>query len=259
MSLDLLHLFAPRRRAGTFPLRVYLLGEVEFERVLALQQVLLRQVAADRDGACLIVCEHPPIITVGRQGGLDQIDIDLGELRHRGWRLRWVNRGGGCLLHLPGQFAIYPIVALDRLRLGLQDYLDRLHRILIAVLDDFTVSARRRLESPGVWVEGRMVAGVGVAVRDWVSYYGAFLNVAPELSAFRCIRTGRPEDGPMTSLVRERHGPLRPALVRERLLEHFCDAFDCERTALFFNHPMLDRVAAGNGCGLRQQPRTSIF
>jgi lipoyl(octanoyl) transferase len=258
MSVDLLDLFAPRRRAGTFPLRVYLLGEVEFDRVLALQQVLLHQVAADRDSLCLILCEHPPIITVGRQGGLEQIDIDRDELHHRGWHLRWVNRGGGCMLHLPGQLAIYPIIALDHLQIGLQDYLDRLHRILISVLEDFTVSATRRLESPGVWVEGRMVAGVGVAVRDWVSYYGAFLNVAPDLAAFRRIHTGDAEDGPMTSLVRERHGPLRPALVRERVLEHFCGAFDCERTALFFNHPMLDRAAVGAGCGIRQR-RTPIF
>jgi lipoyl(octanoyl) transferase len=258
MSLDLLDLFATRRRAGTFPLRIYLLGEVDFNRALVLQYALLRQVAADREGICLVLCEHPPIITIGRQGTPGHVDIDRDELCHRGWRLRWVNRGGGCMLHVPGQLAIYPIVPLDRLRIGLQDYLDRLHRILISVLDDFTVIASRRPGTPGVWVERRMVAGVGVAVRDWVSYYGAVLNINPDLSAFRRIHTDHLGDEPMTSLVRERHGPLRPALVRERLLDHFCEAFDCERTALFFNHPLLARAAVGPGLAA-WQPRTSIF
>jgi lipoyl(octanoyl) transferase len=103
-----------------------------------------------------------------------------------------------------------------------------------------------------------MVAGVGVAVRDWVTYFGATLNIQPDLSPFRRVQTGQPGDQPMTSLVRERHGPLRPALVRERLLEHFCDAFDCERTALFFHHPLLEKTAAEAGRGVCQT-RTSLF
>ena len=55
--------------------------------------------------------------------------------------MRWVNRGGGCLLHLPGQMAIYPVLPLDRLGLGLQAYLDRLRQVLADVLDDFGVAA----------------------------------------------------------------------------------------------------------------------
>ena len=72
-------------------------------------------VAGDRDSACLILCEHPPLITVGRQGSRGHIRFDTEELFVRGWPVRWVNRGGGCLLHLPGQLAIYPILPLARL------------------------------------------------------------------------------------------------------------------------------------------------
>jgi lipoate-protein ligase B len=92
-------------------------------------------------------------------------------------------------------------------------------------------------------VGNRLLAGVGVAVRDWVAYFGVALNVHPDLAPFRLIRNGGWEDGPMTSLERERHGPLRPALVRERLLEHFSAAFGFGRTALFFAHPLVRRPA----------------
>src|SRR4051812_43090928 len=103
MSLDL----PPRLESGTAAaLRVYLLGLVEFEAVLAVQRALVYQVAGERDTAGLVLCEHPPLITVGRHGSPAHIRCGPEELRARRWRVRWVNRGGGCLLHLPGQLAV---------------------------------------------------------------------------------------------------------------------------------------------------------
>src|SRR5712691_2702948 len=75
-------------------LQVYLLGLVEFESALVLQRRLAYQVAGDRDGAVLFLCEHPPLITVGRQGSRAHILCEPEELRARQWRVRWVNRGG---------------------------------------------------------------------------------------------------------------------------------------------------------------------
>jgi lipoyl(octanoyl) transferase len=224
-------------------LQGYLLGLVDFEAALALQRALHYEVTGDRRRAALVLCEHPPLITVGRHGSWTEILCEPQELRARGWPIRWVNRGGGCLLHVPGQLAVYPVLALDRLGLGVQVYLDRLQAVLAAVLDDFQVQGTTRPGSPGVWVGARLIAGVGVAVRDWVSYYGAWLNVNPDLELFRCVRCGATADGPMTSLERERRGPLRPALVRERLLEHFADRFGFAHTALFSGHPSLGRKA----------------
>jgi lipoyl(octanoyl) transferase len=232
-------------------LRAYLFGAVDFEDCLALQHALAFQVSGERETLALVLCEHPTLITVGRQGSPAHILCDREELRARRWPVRWVNRGGGCLLHLPGQLAIYSVVALDRHGLGLEAYVTRLHRVLAAVLDDFGVEARTRPGEVGLWVGQRLVAAVGVAVRDWVAYHGAFLNVNPDLVPFRLVQNGGPADGPMTSLVRERRGPVHPSLVRQRLLEHYAAAFGCERTSIFFHHPQLrrpspaDTVAAG--------------
>jgi lipoyl(octanoyl) transferase len=223
--------------AGTV-LQAYLLGTVDFEAALALQRQLVYQVAGDRTRTALVLCEHPPTITVGRQGSRAHILYEPEELRALRWRVRWVNRGGGCLLHLPGQMAVYPILPLDRLGLGLQQYLDRLRQVIVDVLADFSIPAAPGADGAEVCVVDRPVAQVGVAVRDWVSYYGAVFNVHPDLEALRRVRTA-PGAAPMTSLARERRGPLRPALVRERFLEHFTSRFGIGRQSLFFHHPAL--------------------
>lgn len=220
-------------------LRVYLLGVVEFEAALRLQRMLAFEASGQRDSASLILCEHPPILTVGRDGSPADIRADIDELRLRGWPVRWVNRGGGALLHLPGQLAVYPILPLDWRHLGLADYLACLQRILMAVLDDFSVPAATRLGQPGIWAGQRLIAGVGVAVRDWVTYFGTYLNIDVDPLPFRMVRTAANDREPMTSLVRERRAPLRPALVRERLLDHFTAMFPFARTALFSDHPCL--------------------
>src|SRR5436305_6658259 len=145
-------------------LQVYLLGSVDFEAALALQHRLVFDIASNRSAAALILCQHPPLITVGRQGSRAHILCEHEELRARRWRVRWVNRGGGCLLHMPGQLAMYPILALDRLGLGLQDYVERLQAVVVAVLADCRIRGETRPGMPGVWVGDRLIAGVGVAV-----------------------------------------------------------------------------------------------
>jgi lipoyl(octanoyl) transferase len=187
------------------------------------------------------LCEHPPLVTVGRHGSRAHILWEPDDPRGRRWRVRWVNRGGGCLLHLPGQLAVYPVLPLDRLGLTLADYLDRLHLALLDVLADFSLRGETRPGQPGVWLGGRPVACVGAAVCQWVTYYGAVLNVNPDLKPFRLVQCAGPGEEPMTSLERERRAPVRPSRVRERLLEHLAARFGFARTALFFDHPALAR------------------
>jgi lipoyl(octanoyl) transferase len=224
-------------------LQVYLLGLVDFDVALAFQRRLVFEIAGDRSAAALILCEHPPLITVGREGSWGHILCTPEELLARRWPVRWVNRGGGCLLHLPGQMAIYPILALDRLGLGVQDYLDRLHAVLLALLDDFSIYGHCRPAQPGIWVARRPIASIGVATRNWVAYFGAALNVNPDLKPYQLVQTAGPAGGTMTSIACERHSALRSALARERLLEHFTDRFRFARTSLFFDHPLLKRKA----------------
>lgn len=232
-----------RTEPADLTLQAYLLGSVEFEIALALQRRLAYQVAGEPHRLALLLCEHPPLITVGRQGSRTHILCDADELRARRWPVRWVNRGGGCILHTPGQLAIYPFVALNQLDLGLNQYLQRLQAVVCALLDDFSLAGEIRPGHGGVWVNGRPIAALGVAVCNWVAYYGIALNVNPDLEPFRRVLCGGPRGAAMTSLERERRGPLRPSLVRERFLEHFAAQFRVARTSLFFDHPALSRKA----------------
>jgi lipoyl(octanoyl) transferase len=262
MSYDLVEMLVLRRRqqqwkermnfeppclpesTGTGPaLQVYLLGSVSFEAALNLQRRMAYQVSGDPESAAMILCEHLPLITVGREGSRNHILCEPEDLIARRWPVRWVNRGGGCLLHLPGQLAIYPIVDLEKLGLDLQGYLDRLHTVLRAVVRDFIGTAETRHGRTGVWANSRPIAGVGVAVCNGVTYHGAFLNVNADLQPFRRVLFGDRGDGPMTSLERERRGRVSPTLVRQSLLEHFTDRFHFGRTSLFFDHPLLGRKA----------------
>lgn len=220
-------------------LQAYLLGAVDFEAALSLQRRLHYDVAGDREQAALVVCEHEGLITVGRQGSRRHLLLDAADGNARQWRIRWVNRAGGCWLHTPGQLNIYPIVSLDALGLTVPQFLAKLGDVLRLVLADFSVTARVRVDDAGVWAGDRLLAALGVAVKDEVAYYGACFNVYPPLDAYRLVRAHPRSPAPMTSLERERRGPVRPAMVRERLVEHFRDVFGFGRVSLFSDHPLL--------------------
>jgi lipoyl(octanoyl) transferase len=230
---------------GCATLHAYLLGAVDFETALTLQRRLHFDVSGDRDQAALILCEHPPCITIGREGSRRHVLCEPEELRVRQWRVRWINRGGGCWLHLPGQLCVYPIVPLDRLGLTPPEFVLALGEVIRNTLDDFSVRANVRVDEAGVWAGGRLLAGLGVAVKDWITYHGACFNLHPALDCYRLVRSHPRARESMTSLERERRGPVRPALVRERLLEHFRERFAIGRVALFSDHRLLHAPQRG--------------
>src|SRR5262245_5598553 len=231
-------------------LHAYLLGTVDFEAALTLQRRLHYDIGGDRGQAALVVCEHAALITVGRHGSRRHLMLETEEMHTRQWRVRWVNRGGGCWLHLPGQLSIYLIAPLDVLGVTPRQYVAHLGETLSRVLSDFSVTARVHVDDAGIWVGGRLLAAIGVAVKDDVAYYGACFNLNPALDVYRHIRCHARAAEPMTSLERERRGPVRPSMVRERIVEHFRDAFGFARMSLFSDHPAL-HAAQSSGRGQR--------
>jgi len=217
-------------------LRAYLLGTVDFASVLALQRRLVYEIAGDRSSGALILCEHPPTISVGRLGSRLHIRLSDSELHARRWPVKWVNRGAGCLLHAPGQLAIYPVIAIDELQLSPTSYLAQIHDWIRTVVRMFDVPAET--QRSGLWVQDRQIAHVGIAIRQWVSYFGAALNMQPNLEIFRHVACDGAEF-PMTSMERELRTPVRISTVRQRLLESFADAFAFDRVAVFHSHPAL--------------------
>lgn len=217
----------------------YLLGQVPFDRALGLAQRLVYETAGRQDGqVSLLICEHPPAITVGRQGSRDHIQLDPRELASHQLSVRWVNRGGGCLPHAPGQLAIYPIVPLAWHGWTVGEYLGRFQTGLTQALADQRFDGLTYPDRYGVWGRCGQVAAFGVAVKSWVTYFGAYLNVCPAMYLFRRIRTDAGRAG-MSSLAQERQQPVKMSAMRESLVRRLTAAWGLNRYHLYTGHPLL--------------------
>lgn len=226
----------PESRTPGRALRAYLLGTLEFDAFLGLQRRLIYDTSGDRACGSLILCDHPPGITIGREGSRAHVRPSPEELHARGWQVRWVSRGGGTILHLPGQVACYPILPLDAIGRTVAGYLRDLLEIVVELSREYQVAGVIDSDHPGVRVNARRIAHIGVAIRDSVTAYGLVLNADPDLESFRAVHC----DGdrvPMTSLQREAVGRVRIAGVRQRLVELLAARFGFDRVSVFHAHP----------------------
>jgi len=240
--------------SGNAALEVYLLPRTRWQDAFSLQQRLVYELGElPRSRAALILCEHPPILTVGRQGSRRHIRLDDDFLKANRIDVQWTNRGGGCWFQAPGQLAVYPIVPINPQRMGLERYRSALYRTVLDVLEEFGIPAERDVDATGVRVGDREIASVGIAVKDWVAYHGCTLNVCPNLDQFDEVQFNPKIDRPMTSMFRESRTPIRIEAVRESFIRAFvqtlgfhnyylCDA------GLFESHRNRDtlNVAIGN-------------
>ncbi len=228
-------------------LEVYLLGSVDFDDIQQLQRRLVYDLS-DQDqagGGVLILCEHPPTVSVGRAGSRAHILLDDEELLSHGWRVRWTNRGGGCVLHLPGQLAGYLVVPLARSGLAVQEFVDKIHAVLVAVLAEFDLAGSTRPDSSGVFLGQSQVATVGVAVTRWIGYHGFTLNVSTFLEPFNLIDASRSAWGRdrvvsrQTSMESWRQRPAPMGKVREAVVRQVEAVFGLERHHLYTHHPLI--------------------
>ena len=227
----------------------YLLGCVDFHHCLALQRRLAAEIAVRDDGQIvLLLAEHNPLITIGRGGSLSDITAQKRLLQSRQIDICWVNRGGSTLVHCPGQLAVYPIVPLRWHGLRAGEYLRLLQTGLAKAIEELNIRAECRPGRYGLWGRTGQLAALGVAVRDWVTYYGAYVNVCPAMGMFRLVAGDPLEPAPMSCLVAERHGAARMATVRAAVVRHVVEALGCDRYHLYTGHPSL-RNAPANAVG----------
>ena len=219
----------------------FLLGQVPYLRCLELQERLREQVSRRDDGQIVVLmCEHPAVITIGRGGRPSQVTASGRTLRSRQIETHWINRGGGCLVHCPGQLAIYPILPLRWHDFSPGEYLQRFQAALAETLTELGVQIQPQPGRYGVWGRTGQIAAVGVAVRDWITWHGAYLNVSPALGLFHLVESDPLGHTPMGSIAAERCGVVRMATVRAVLLQHLTEAFGCDRYHLYTGHPWLN-------------------
>jgi lipoyl(octanoyl) transferase len=200
-------------------------GLTPYAEAWDLQKDLVRLRKNDEIPDTFVLCEHPPVFTVGR-AAKDAGNLGAGEeyLRSLGAEVFWSDRGGDATFHGPGQIVGYPI-----LRLKVRDthaYLRGLEDVIIRVLEDYGLEGWHHPEYTGVWVADHKIAAIGVKFSSgWITSHGFALNVKTDLTWFdRITPCGIKEFG-VTSLNRELDREISLVEVEEKVINRFLQTF----------------------------------
>jgi lipoyl(octanoyl) transferase len=177
------------------------LGLAPYADTLQRQRELAAARIEGKIGDTLLLCEHPPVVTLGRTAKSQNVTAPLPP----GVELFEVERGGDVTFHGPGQLVGYPIIDLSQHKKDLHWYLRELEATLMDALRTFGIAAKRREGLTGVWTESdRKIASIGVHARQWVTWHGFALNVTTNLSYFDLMVPCGIQGVDMTSIARER-------------------------------------------------------
>jgi len=224
------------------------LGRVPFSEALAIQQQVIAARKQNLIGDTLLLLEHPPVLTLGRNAHRSNVLVSDEFLAQRGIELHEINRGGDVTYHGPGQLVGYPIIDLrgdlpgkKGPHLGPVDYVRLLEEVLIRTCGDFGVMTQRICKLTGVWtmaggsIPEKKIAAIGVHVSQGVTSHGFALNVTTDLRDFEWIVPCGITDRPVTSLELETNLEHQPTMkiARNAAARNFGRIF--ERQMLWCN------------------------
>lgn len=206
------------------PALLWELGTVEYQRALVLQHEVHQQRVASRIPDTLLLLEHPPVITLGRTADKSNLLVAEAELTRLGIAVKKVERGGDVTYHGPGQLVGYPIFHLREGLIGVRRFVEGVEMALVLALQDLGIPAEVQPKLVGVWVKGKKIASIGIAVREGVTLHGFALNVKKDLSGFRLIHPCGMKSVAMTAIEIE-VGMADPPTVRAAVVSGFERAF----------------------------------
>jgi lipoyl(octanoyl) transferase len=210
------------------------LGRIGYGPALELQQELI---AGRKQGTVpdhLLLLEHPHVITLGRNGHLENLLASEEIMERAGIAFFPTDRGGDVTYHGPGQLVAYPILDLREWKRDVGAFVRAVEQTIIDTLADYGIEAGRIPKLTGVWVGERKIAAIGVHISRWVTSHGLALNVSTDLSYFQYIvPCGLTK--PVTSMAQL---GVRVTLeeVSRKLAAHFGRVFDCE---MLYEAPVL--------------------
>lgn len=203
------------------------LGRMAYGPALERQRQLHAAVVAGAAPETILLVEHEPVVTIGRQpDARSHVVASEAVLKQHGVELFPTDRGGDVTYHGPGQVVVYPIIRLNDRKLNLRLYVNRLEQAIIDTLAAYGIDAHRDDSAIGVWVDPpdggppAKVAAIGVRASRWVTMHGLALNVTPDLGHFKlivpCGLVGRPVTS-MAELLAD--ACPEPAEVHDRIAE----------------------------------------
>lgn len=209
------------------------LGLISWTAAFALQQQI---VAARKAGSLedvLLLCEHPHVITLGRNGKRENLLASDDVLRQKGVAFQVTNRGGDITYHGPGQLVGYPILDLTHMKTDVHWYVRALEEAMIRTSAEFSITAFRIGGKTGIWVATESqdgsteekLAAIGVHISRWITSHGFAYNVATDLRYFDLIVPCGIPDRKATSLEKLLSRSVLLEEVKPRLVEHLAKLF----------------------------------
>jgi lipoyl(octanoyl) transferase len=241
-------------RAMTKSCQIVDLGLIGYAEANALQKRLVAARKLDAIGDVLLLCEHTPVITQGRNGKSEHLLVSENVLRQRNVEFYQTNRGGDVTYHGPGQLVGYPILQLGEIRKDVVWYVRMLEEVMIRTSADFEICAGREAGKTGIWVTGKekdftqraqraqslqseegttaeKLGAIGVHISRWVTSHGLAYNVATDLRNFDLIVPCGIAGRKATSLEKLLGRAVRLSEVTPKMTGHFGDVFELEMTA----------------------------
>lgn len=205
-------------------------GLIGYHEAHRRQLELVERLQRDPSGPdVFLVLEHPPVITLGRNGTPDHIVVDEAHLNRQNIEVVRVERGGEVTYHGPGQLVCYPVVNLKRRDLSVVDFVGLLESIMQSVVSRFGIEATTDKRNRGIWVGARKIGSIGIAVRRSISFHGLALNISPDLTPFSWINPCGLSEVSMTSMEKELGAPVDTEEVKAVLAEQLEHAFTGNR------------------------------
>ena len=243
-------------------LNVLHLGLVPYETALQLQWTLMELRKASRVENVLLLLEHPPVITLGRNAQLSNVLASPEFLAQRGVELFDVDRGGDVTFHGPGQLVAYPIFDLRSFepKLGAVEFVRRLEEVLIRTCGDFGIATQRIKGLTGVWTYAlhnkpeAKIAALGVHISRGVTTHGFALNVSTDLDFFTLIVPCGITGKPVTSMERELQKKLTMEEVATAISRNFGRVFHSQMLWLESLDDLLGQAAAAQKSGSADSP-----
>ena len=185
------------------------------------------------DAGVLYLVEHNPVYTLGKSGKSENMLVSEPYLRAIGAEFFHIDRGGDVTFHGHGQVVGYPILDLEKLGIGLREYIDSLEEAIIGVCAEWGIEAGRIAGASGVWLEGdttraRKICAIGVRASRYVTMHGFAMNVNTDLKYFNHINPCGFVDKGVTSLQKELGHEVDMELVKAQIVKHLAEKLKIE-------------------------------
>jgi lipoate-protein ligase B len=176
------------------------LGCLDYAKALELQMRICKSKSQVMKEDVLLLLEHPPTITLGRNGKWDNLLAPEELLKSMGIVCHEVDRGGDITFHGRGQLVGYPLLQLEKDERDVRRFMWNLEQSLIQVLTGYGIEGRRNEEYTGVWTHRGKIAALGVHISRWITRHGFALNVNTDLSFYDLIIPCGIRGKPVTSM-----------------------------------------------------------